>query len=162
VIRHADALALGERGITQDADRPLSEEGEAQAQGIGAGLQRKGIQLDKIITSPFFRARQTAEGIVHTWEAPAPEVHTCPYLVPDGRRKRLAKFLRRLGSDNVALVGHQPHLGMWTAWLIGSKKAQIDIAKAGVACVNCDEPRKGAGLLRWLVPSGWLSWNGKE
>jgi phosphohistidine phosphatase len=157
VIRHADALALGERGITEDADRSLSEEGEAQARSIGAGLQRKGIHLEKIVTSPFLRAHKTAEGILRVWEAPAPEVHVCAHLVPDGRPRKLAKFLRGLGSADIALVGHQPHLGLWTAWLIGSKKAQIDIAKAGVAHVSCDEPRKGAGLLRWLVPPEWLA-----
>jgi len=27
LIRHADALALGERGNTQDSERPLSEKG---------------------------------------------------------------------------------------------------------------------------------------
>jgi len=156
LIRHADALALGERGITQDADRLLSEEGEAQARALGAGLQRKGIQLAKIVTSPFRRAHQTAEGILRVWETPPPEVHVCAHLTPDGRPKKLAKFLRGLGSDNIALVGHQPHLGYCTAWLIGGKKAQIEIAKAGVACVACDEPRKGAGLLRWLVPPEWL------
>jgi phosphohistidine phosphatase len=157
VIRHADALALGERGITQDAERPLSEEGELQARSIGTGLQRKGIHLDKMVTSPFLRARQTVEGILRGWETAPPEVHTCPHLVPDGKPKKLAKFLRGLSCDNVAVVGHQPHLGIFTAWLIGSKKAQIDIAKAGAACVNCDEPRKGAGLLRWLVPPEWLT-----
>src|SRR5437868_1967603 len=53
LIRHADALALGERGITQDAGRPLSEDGEIQAKNLGIGLQRKGLRLDKIVTSPF-------------------------------------------------------------------------------------------------------------
>jgi phosphohistidine phosphatase len=156
LIRHADALALGERGITRDAGRPLSEEGEIQARHIGAGLQRRGIRLEKVVISPFLRARQTAEGILRAWETRAPEVSVCSHLVPDGRPKKLAKFLRGLGGENVALIGHQPHLGLWTAWLIGSKKAQIDIAKAGVAYVNCDEPRKGAGLLHWLVPPEWL------
>jgi phosphohistidine phosphatase len=157
LIRHADALALGERGITQDADRPLSQEGEARAKSIGSGLQYRGIHLEKIITSPFLRARQTAECILHAWEGPAPEVHICAHLVPDGKPKKLAKFLRGLGGDDIALVGHQPHLCICTGWLIGGKRAQIDIAKAGVAHVCCDEPRKAAGVLCWLVPPEWLA-----
>jgi phosphohistidine phosphatase len=156
VIRHADALALGERGITQDADRPLSEDGETQARTIGSVLHHKRVELEKIVTSPFLRARQTAEGILRAWQGVAPEVHICPHLIPERKPKKLAKFLRGLSSDSVGLVGHQPHLGLWIAWLIGSKKAQIDIAKAGIACVVCDEPRKGAGVLRWLVSPEWF------
>ena len=61
LIRHADALALGERGITEDAARPLSAKGESQAQRVGAVLRRKGIVLDKLVTSPLVRARQTTD-----------------------------------------------------------------------------------------------------
>jgi phosphohistidine phosphatase SixA len=54
-------------------------------------------------------------------------------------------------------VGHQPDLGEFAAWLIGSKKAQIDIAKAGVAFIHCEkEVTKGGGSLEWLVPPEWL------
>jgi phosphohistidine phosphatase SixA len=53
-------------------------------------------------------------------------------------------------------VGHQPDLGEWTAWLIGSKKAHIDLAKAGVAFLACpDGTRKGGGSLVWLVTPDW-------
>src|SRR5262249_41718023 len=41
LIRHAEALALGERGITDDADRPLSERGEGQAAAAARALQKR-------------------------------------------------------------------------------------------------------------------------
>ncbi len=155
LIRHADALALGERGITEDEDRPLSERGEAQARALGAGLQGKGIRLEKIVTSPLVRARKTADAILHSWQEPVPEVHVCGHLAPDGKCKKLAKFLRGLGSETIALIGHQPHLGLFLAWLIGGKKAQIDLAKTGVACLSCAEPGKGTATLRFLVSPDW-------
>ena len=43
LIRHADALALGERGITEDAARPLSPRGENQARQVGKTLHKRGI-----------------------------------------------------------------------------------------------------------------------
>ena len=43
LIRHADALALGERGNTQDSERPLSDKGYGQSKQVGAWFQRKGI-----------------------------------------------------------------------------------------------------------------------
>jgi phosphohistidine phosphatase SixA len=102
------------------------------------------------------RARQTAEGILHAWSAPAPAYEECEELAPGGRSKRLARHLRELKGDAIGLVGHQPDLGEHLAWLIGSKRAQIDLAKAGVAAVHvADEPAKGTGVLLWLVTPDW-------
>jgi phosphohistidine phosphatase len=161
IIRHADALALGERGVTADEDRPLSERGEAQSRAVGAVLLRHGITLDKVITSPYLRARQTAEEMLRSWPPPLPEVHVCADLAPDGKPKKLARFLRGLGSSNIALVGHQPHLGIWTGWIIGSKNANIDLAKAGIVHVTCDRPKKGLGILHWMVDPEWFGDGGK-
>jgi phosphohistidine phosphatase len=162
VIRHADALALGERGITEDSDRPLSEVGEAQAQAVGKGLQAKGIRPALMVTSPLVRARQTAEGVQRQFTGERLAIEVADELAPGGRVKRLAKYLRGLTAESVALVGHQPDLGEWTAWLIGSKKAQIDLAKAGVALVSCpEEIRRGGGTLVWLVTPDWLGGAGK-
>src|SRR5436305_6920022 len=83
LIRHADALALGERGITDDAARPLSEKGENQARQIGAMLQKKKVAIEKLVTSPLIRARQTSELLLQKWDGNAPEVHICDALIPD-------------------------------------------------------------------------------
>ena len=64
LIRHADALALGERGITDDAARPLSEKGEHQGHLVGETLRKQGITLDKLVTSPLVRATEGARLIV--------------------------------------------------------------------------------------------------
>src|SRR5262245_19123710 len=70
LIRHADALALGERGITNDEERPLSEKGEAQSDAVAKALAQRGIVLDKLYTSPLLRARQTAEIMLRVWAKP--------------------------------------------------------------------------------------------
>jgi phosphohistidine phosphatase len=158
VIRHADALALGEGGITEDADRPLSEVGEAQARAVGKGLQSRGLLPGLIVTSPLVRARQTAEGIQRQFPAERLPVQVAEELAPGVKPKKLARFLRGLSAASLAVVGHQPDLGEWTAWLIGSKKAQVDLAKAGVALLSCPEgPRKGGGTLAWLVTPEWFA-----
>jgi phosphohistidine phosphatase len=157
VIRHADAVHVGEMGATTDAERPLSPAGEAQARAVAAALQRQGVALDAIVTSPLRRAQQTAEGIARGWAAPAPEVRTCDELAPGLKHKRLARYLRDLGASHVAVVGHEPDLSALVAWLIGSKKAQVEMAKAGVAYVACSgEPRKAGGNLVWLVTPEWM------
>ncbi len=158
IIRHAEALALGERGVTADEDRPLSEGGERQAAQIATGLRRRGVKFDLVLTSPLVRARQTAEALVRPEGGLATELQTCEELAPGGRRKKLAKQLLATARNAVAVVGHQPDLGAFAGWLIGDKKTNLDLAKAGVAYLECgDLPRRGGGTLIWLVTPDWLA-----
>lgn len=156
LIRHAEALALGEPGITSDAERPLSETGESQSQAAALALQAKGVVLDKLFTSPLLRARQTAEILVRVWARPELLLETCALLAPGGKPRKLSKFIAKSTGAKIGLVGHMPDLADYAAWLIGDKTAQIEIAKAGVAVVTCDDtPGKGLGSLQWLVSPDW-------
>jgi phosphohistidine phosphatase len=156
LIRHADAVPVGEQGITDDFDRPLSAKGQRETQGLAAALSRRGVRLDKMVTSPLLRARQTAEGLIGAWASPTLELCVCEDLAPAGKRRRMARFLRKLGGDSFALVGHQPDLGELAGWLIGSRSARVEMAKAGVAYIACDDqPGKGGGALVWLTTPAW-------
>ena len=157
LIRHAEAAPLGEGGVTDDPERPLTEKGRKQARLAAEALQARGIRLGVVLTSPLLRTRQTAEGIVQSWKAPAPELQRCDELAPGSKRRKLSRRLRDLGGAAVALVGHQPDLNDYAAWLIGSRKAQIELAKGGVACVSCaDDVDKGAGVLLWMLTPQWM------
>jgi phosphohistidine phosphatase len=156
LIRHADAKRVGEDGIESDEERPLTEKGEAQVRQTSAGLQKRGVQIKLLLTSPLVRAKQTAEGLLRQWPAPAPELQACDELAQGQKLKKLTRVLRGLEAESVALVGHEPDLSVFAGWLIGSKNVQIDLAKAGVAYICCDGVRKGAGTLQWLVTPEWL------
>lgn len=156
IIRHAEAQALGEGGIKEDAERPLTEQGHAQCRQLAAALMRHGVRLDRIVTSPLLRARQTTDGLLQDLAVPKPLLHICDHLAPGGKRRKLTRFLRGLDSPSAAIVGHMPDLADYAAWLIGSRKAQIDLAKAGVACIHFDdEPKKAEGTLTWIVTPEW-------
>ncbi|HLJ93467.1 MAG TPA: phosphohistidine phosphatase SixA [Gemmataceae bacterium] len=157
VIRHADAAPLGEGGIATDADRPLTKKGQDQAKQLASGLSARRIRLGVVLTSPLRRALETAERMLQEWPNPAPQLRVCQELAPGGKRRKLSRVVSELGSDTVALVGHQPDLGRYIAWLIGSKKTQLDLAKAGVAHVVCEKDLgKGEGALALLVAPEWL------
>jgi phosphohistidine phosphatase len=151
VIRHAEAVSRSETE-SDDASRPLTEEGRAQAQQLARALQRIGVPIDAFVSSPLLRAMQTAEEIRTAWSGSAPELHQCDELAPGIRHKKLCRWLLGLGEENVALVGHEPDLGEFIARMIGSKKAEIHLPKAGVALVTCDgEPVKSNGRLVWML-----------
>jgi len=157
LIRHAEAVALGEQGIAEDADRPLTEKGEKQARDVAKGLQAKGIRIDTLLTSPLVRAKQTAEILVKNWDGKAPEIVFCDELIPDVRPKKLAKRLRQIAAERVGLIGHNPQLRYFGSWLIGSKRAQLNLTKAGVAYIQVEDlPARGMGTLEWLVPPKWF------
>jgi phosphohistidine phosphatase len=156
LIRHAEAVQRDD-SETDDAERPLTPAGEEQAKALGSGLRRRGIHLNLLITSPLLRARQTAEGMMLQWPGRAPELRVSDELAPKARRKKLAKFLMAQEAEAIGLVGHMPDLGEFAAWLLGSRKVYLGLAKAGVALVRCDgSPIKGNGSLIWMVTPDWL------
>jgi phosphohistidine phosphatase len=152
LIRHADALPAGESGVSDDESRPLSETGQAQCPPLARAIERFGVRPGVVISSPSLRARQTASGLLPTWDGVPPELRIADELAPGAKKNKLAKLLRGLSAETVALVGHMPDLGLFAAWLIGSKKARIDFAKAGAACLVSDTvPAKGGAALVWMV-----------
>ena len=158
LIRHAEAFPLGEQGITDDAARPLTPHGIEQARLVAEGLQRKGVRVEILVSSPLVRARQTAEEMVRTWAAPALDIHVTRHLAPNGKRRKLAVALAALRKDVLALIGHEPDLGQFAAWLVGSRKVQIKFGKGGVAYLQSDGmPDKGSCTLEWLVTQEWLA-----
>src|SRR5262249_18610099 len=151
LIRHADAVPR-EGSDLPDEERPLTEEGKKQCRALAGALRRHGVELGKVVTSPLLRAHQTAAGLLEEWPDPKPEILTCGALAPEGKDKKLTRFIRGLDTERVTLIGHAPDLNEFLAWLIGSRKTQLQLAKAGAALIECEAgPSKGAGVLTWLV-----------
>jgi phosphohistidine phosphatase len=156
LIRHAEAAPVGDGGVSDDAERPLTEAGRARCKPLAEALQRLGVRLERVATSPLLRARQTAEELIAHWSAPGLELDLCEALAPGAKPRKLARYLWKKGCGSIALVGHMPDLAEHAAWLIGSKKAQLELAKAGAACIECEKlPAKGSGVLTWLVTPAW-------
>jgi phosphohistidine phosphatase len=156
LIRHADALPLGEGGILEDAERPLSAVGKGQAKALALALNKRGVQLTRVLTSPALRAKETTEHLISAWPGTGLSLEPCDSLAMGFKPKKLARALAGRTESALALVGHQPDLGEFAAWLIGSRKARVELAKAGVACINCaTDICKGGGALEWLVTPLW-------
>jgi phosphohistidine phosphatase len=152
LLRHAHALDVGAQGSQSDEERPLSDEGRRQAQLVAAALKRIGLKFDQVLSSPLRRALETAQELCSHLGLPTEALTTCNQLEPGVSSKRLMKRLRSLEANEVLLVGHAPDLGEHAGWLMGSKRCQVEIVKAGLAAIRCDAPpRKGVGALTWLL-----------
>jgi phosphohistidine phosphatase len=155
LIRHAEAAAVGDANVSRDADRPLTDSGRAQSEALARALKKLNVHLEAVVSSPLVRAKQTCEALVHGLPDPKPASHILEEIGFEVWPKVIVKFLEDLKVETVAVVGHQPGLSRFAAWLIGSKKAQLDMAKAGLACIQCEELAKGGGSLVWLLTPEW-------
>jgi phosphohistidine phosphatase len=151
LIRHAEAAALGDASITRDADRTLTDAGRRQCEAMARALKKLNLRLDALVSSPLLRAKQTCEILIQGLPDPKPASHILEEIGFEVRPKVIVKFVEDLNLETVAVVGHQPGLSRFAAWLIGSKKAQLDMAKAGLARIQCEELDKGGGTLLWLL-----------
>lgn len=157
LIRHAEAVSHGAPGIASDEDRPLTDNGRAQARALAEAMQKRQYRPDALATSPLVRAVQTAEEMAAVWGLSPENVLHCDHLAPGGRRRKLSKFLLSLTGSTIALVGHQPDIEELTGWLIGTKQTMLEFAKGGAACVKTGlDLGKACGTLQWLVTPEWV------
>jgi phosphohistidine phosphatase len=157
LIRHAEAVALGDRGTRTDYDRMLTDAGKVQAHRLGEALKRLAVVPGMILTSPLVRAHETAQALAEI-VTPDREPTACEWLALGERRpKRLSRTVAEFGNAVTYLVGHQPDLSAYAGWLLGCGPISIDFDKSAAALVKFPgAPEKGTGELKWLVPPAWL------
>ena len=153
VIRHAIALARSATRWPDDAERPLSPQGEARARKAALGLKRITEHPAQVLVSPLRRAQQTAA--ILTQFAGWPEARECVQLLPGAAPEGLLALLARSRGSRIAVVGHQPGLGrLLAACLPGSVgAAAFEFRKMAAALLAFQgAARAGRGRLIWLLP----------
>jgi phosphohistidine phosphatase len=150
LIRHAVAEERGD-AWPDDGKRPLSDDGAARMRKAARGLDRLGVTLDVIVTSPLVRTKQTAE-IVAGALNPRPPIVTADSLAPDGTfQEIIADLEKQVKRTRIAIVGHEPGIGEFAARLIGSRHS-IEFRKGAACRIDVDAlPPSGPGDLRWLL-----------
>jgi phosphohistidine phosphatase len=142
LIRHGKSVD-SEDWHGEDAARPLTREGAQQVRRCLKAL-RPVIDGDEIWTSPWLRARQTAEQAAELWERPLAER---PWLAGDAAEPQ--EWLAELrGAGDVVLVGHEPDLGKFIGFLVGGRP--MPLKKGGVAVLE-GLPRAGGMDLRLFL-----------
>jgi phosphohistidine phosphatase len=164
VIRHAIAEDQEEfaRSGRGDSERPLTAEGTDKMRRGITGLRRIVPRIDLLASSPYTRARQTAELVADGYGVD--EIKTVESLVPDGALQDVQSWLQRKSSAKVvAIVGHEPQLGELVTWLMsGLREGRVEMKKGGAALLDFEgQPGPGVGVLQWLLTAGQLRDLGK-
>ncbi len=146
LLRHAAAEERSASG--RDADRELTADGARRAERVARGLAALKPRIELVLTSPYRRARQTAEPAARVLGLEA-SLRETRALEPN---RDVAEILEELEAEErraVLLVGHQPFLGTLLGLLVGGEGLELPLKKAAVACVE----REGRqGTLKALLP----------
>ena len=156
VIRHAIAETREAHSATSDDDslRPLTAKGRRRMAAGAKGIRRLVPDLELLAASPLVRAQQTAAIIGKEYGG----MHfvTASPLDPESAPASLLAWLRAQREETIAVVGHEPHLGIIVTWLLtGVEESHVSFRKGGACLLELPQrPRKGEATLRWaLTPS---------
>ena len=154
LVRHGVAEERGDKWA-DDTKRPLTASGIDRLKKAARGLERLGVTLDVILSSPLVRARQTAE-ILSARLGGHPPIVNSDALAPGGTFAALVADLEKHArKTRIALVGHEPAMGELAARLIGSRRA-IELKKGAVVRIDVDALPPNGGDLRWLMTARML------
>jgi phosphohistidine phosphatase len=154
LLRHGAAVEPGTPGYEKDSERPLTPEGKNRLRQIAAAMKKMDLRFDLILSSPFLRARQTAEIIAESLKLKK-QPGFSDALTPDGKPKVLVRQLNELkpAPEDVLLVGHQPYLSQLIALLTtGETSMAIDLKKSGLGKLEVESLHYGrCATLVWLL-----------
>lgn len=142
LLRHGKAEDR-DRWTGDDALRPLTKAGVEHARRV-IDLLNAWVVATEIWTSPYLRARQTAEIAAGEWKLPMREKAWLAAEAVDAPTMA-AKLTAR---HDLVLVGHEPDLGVLAGWLTGGNP--IPLKKAGL-CHLVGEPTPAGMELHALL-----------
>ncbi len=136
LVRHGKA----EPHRDDDAGRRLTREGRAAVEAHARALLAE-LRVRRIVTSPFARARETAELLSAATGAPMEEDEALASGASSGRAL-LARVRRE--AAGTALVGHNPELAEALALAAGH---DVELKPGAVAALAVE---RGEATIRWV------------
>jgi phosphohistidine phosphatase len=117
------------------------------------GLTRMDVEIDLVLSSPFVRARQTAEILVRGFKG-KPRLEFTNQLTPEADPKHLVEEIRHHRMQHrLVLVGHEPYLSKLVGTLIsGAEGCELSLKKGGACKLESEHLEYGrSATLKWLL-----------
>lgn len=146
LLRHGEAGT--HQNTADDWQRPLTAEGVGRIQREAETLARWKVPIDMLVSSPFTRARQTADAVAEAFH-----LNVVEDQLLESRRfdlNALEKLLEKYSkAEHLMLAGHEPDFSMVLSGLVGGGTFKLE--KGGLARVQLDSRRPPRGTLLWLL-----------
>ncbi|HET7226703.1 MAG TPA: histidine phosphatase family protein [Candidatus Eisenbacteria bacterium] len=149
LLRHGDAVR---EALDGDARRALSEEGVRSIRALAAQLRGLGPPPARAFSSPYLRARQTAELVLAGWgTADATALELLTELEPDADPVHAMRTVSGMAQDatHVLVVAHQPLLGRILVRLTGVERG---LAPGTLARIEWSPGAGGGASLERVLP----------
>lgn len=160
LLRHAIAEPRDPFSAKPDSQRRLTPEGARKMRRIARGMKSLDLSFDAIVSSPFLRARETAEIVAAVFRLKK-ALQFSPALSAGAGLKKLIGQLKRLErtSKRVLLVGHEPDFSELISLLVaGNSSFSITLKKGGLARLTVETLRHGScATLEWLLTPSQLA-----
>lgn len=154
LIRHAiaeDREIAAKKGA-KDEERNLTEKGRIKMIQTAKGLKSIAPDLDYIATSPLIRAIQTAE--ILSKEYGDIQLIKTDILSPGINFNNFLDWAGQLPKTRlIALVGHEPDLGLLLCRMLSGKEHSfVHFKKAGAGLIEfSDDIAAGSAKLTWFL-----------
>jgi phosphohistidine phosphatase len=152
VVRHGIAVSRDDPDCPPDPERPLTEKGRRRMEQVADGLRRQGMAPGRLISSPYLRARQTAEIIAQALGLPHVAIELHEGIEPGEDPSAILGALSRGEPVDTLLCGHAPHLDRLIARVAGAPQPFTELKKGGAACLELPGGSPAPGTLLWLLP----------
>jgi phosphohistidine phosphatase len=165
ILRHGLAGESGDPRYPDDSQRPLTAEGKRKMHQAALGIKAMGITFDLVFTSPYLRARQTAEIVCNQLDC-ADILQITENLEPGRNPLKAITEVNEsnLNGNGVLLVGHEPFLsGLASLLVSGSNIPVLELKKGAMCKLEVGDLIYGrCAVLHWLVSSKQLALIGKS
>jgi phosphohistidine phosphatase len=150
LLRHG--IAADARPGQADADRALTGEGKQKLRTLFRRLRKAGVRPALILTSPYLRARQTAE-IARDELAPQAMIVPARALSPAATAQEAWDEIRLYANQpSVLCSSHEPLCSELAGFLLGAAELQIDFKKGAMMRIDLESTgARPRGVLKWMA-----------
>lgn len=148
-VRHAEAE--GKKINMNDSDRELTINGIEQMKSAVMGWKGFIDHFDKIISSPYKRAVQTARIIKEVFKIDV--ISTDKRLEPGSKTEDIIQIVFENIEEDIVFVGHEPDISLHISTFISNSGSTVDVKKGAIAKVSFpSKPKIAGGVLEFLIP----------
>ncbi len=157
LVRHARAYERDSVAWSDDSQRPLTEKGSSAFRRLAKKVRRALRTVDRVESSAFVRAWQTAQLLHDATDCPDPIRNEL--LEGEGGTESIERLVRALDAHRargaLVWVGHEPTLSELTARLVvgDSQAAIVKMRKGAIVCLELVFPVSSAH-----GPSARIEW----